>query len=405
MQKPLEGYKVLDLTTYVAAPVCARLLSDMGAKVIKIEHPRGDGWREYGISQNLRFSEDQNPIFDIYNTGKEFISVNLKSQQGQEIVHKLLAEADIFVTNTRPAALKRLGLSYEELKERYPKLVYAVVLGYGEQGPQADLPAYDSTAYWTRSGFLRDMAPPTEHYRPIIPPIGVGDTATSYLLLAQICAALVAREKTGQGDYIRAGLYQAGIFTNACMEILSQKPWGKIYPRHWKLSAPSGCYECADGEWIYMSPGQLSITIPKSLAMIGRADLVGDPRFMDRDARAENIDALYEVYRDGFLSKTSDEWTTLAQEYDLPLMRMNHFSDVSEDEQAWANGYLERMTCPDGETVVMPASPIRMNSVTDLVTHPAPPVGEHTAKVLAELGYTTEEIAAMDANGAVFVKK
>ena len=140
MSRPLEGIKVVDLTTFVAAPVCARLLADLGAEVIKVEHPAGDGWREFGINMHARFTDAQNPVFDIYNTGKKMIALNLKSAEGKEVFWKLLEEADVFVTNTRPDALKRLGFAYEDVKERCPRLIYAMVLGFGETGPEAGRP-------------------------------------------------------------------------------------------------------------------------------------------------------------------------------------------------------------------------------------------------------------------------
>ena len=297
--KPLEGIKVVDLTTFVAAPVCARLLCDMGAEVIKIEHPRGDGWREFGINYNARFSHEENPVFDIYNSGKSFISLNLKSPEGKEILFKLLEDADVFVTNTRPDALQRLGLSYEDLKDRFPRLVYAIVLGYGEKGPEATLPAFDTTAFWTRSGFLRDMAPMTETYEPISPPSGVGDTVTGYNLLSQVCAALLGRERTGKGDYVRAGLYHTGIFTNGTMQIITQRPWGRDYPKtRVEVGAPGGCYKCADDEWLFIANGQLSVALPKMFRMIGRPELIEDPRFFDRDSRAVNGEALYNIFKE-----------------------------------------------------------------------------------------------------------
>lgn len=406
MSKPLEGYKVVDLTTFVAAPVCARLLADMGAQVIKVEHPRGDGWREFGINYNVRFSHDENPVYDIYNSGKEFIALNLKSPEGKEVFWKLLEDADVFVTNTRPDALKRLGFSYEEVKERCPRLVYAIVLGFGEEGPEAANPAFDTSAFWTRSGFLRDMSPMNECYEPISPPSGVGDTVTGYSLLAQICAALIGREKSGKGDYVSAGLYHTGIFTNGTMQIITQKPWGRVFPRDRRtVGPPGGVYKCADGEWLFIANGQPSVALPKMFNMIGRPDLVGDERFMERDARAANADELYDIFRDAYASKTIDEWVELAKIHDLPLVRMNHFSDVTTDEQAWANGYLEYMECPNGETVTMPASPIRMESVGKVVTKPAAKIGTHTAEILTRLGYTEAEIATMDESGAVYVKK
>ena len=401
--KPLEGIKVVDLTTFVAAPVCARLLGDMGASVIKIEHPRGDGWREFGINYNARFSHEENPVFDIYNSGKTFISLNLKSPEGKEIFWKLLEEADVFVTNTRPDALQRLGFSYEDVKERCPRLVYAIVLGYGEQGPEASLPAFDTTAFWTRSGFLRDIAPVTDDYVPLSPPSGVGDTVTGYNLLAQICAALMGRERTGKGDYVRAGLYHTGIFTNGTMQIITQRPWGRDYPKsRLEVGAPGGCYRCSDDEWLFIANGQLSVALPKMFRMIGRPELIEDPRFLDRDSRAENSDALYYIFKEAYATKTINEWIELARIHDLPLVRMNHFSDVTADQQAWENGYLEYMQCPNGETVIMPSSPISMESVGTVVTEPAPKVGVHTAAVLEQLGYTQEQIAALQASGAVY---
>jgi len=403
MQKPLHGIKVVDLTTFVAAPVCARFLGELGARVIKVEHPRGDGWREFGVNFNPRFCQEENPVFDIYNSGKEFISLNLKSPGGKEVFWKLLEEADVFVTNTRPDALQRLGFDYESVKARCPRLIYAIVLGYGEKGEEASLPAFDTTAFWARSGFLRDLSPLTEDYQPISPPSSVGDTVTAYNLLAQICAALIGRGTTGKGEYVSAGLYHTGIFTNGTMQIITQRPWGKVYPRtRQEVGAPGGCYCCADGEWLFIANGQLSVALPKMFRMIGREDLVTDPRFADRDARAENAEVFYQIFKDAYATKPLAEWLALAKEYDLPMVRMNHLSDVSEDPQAWANGYLEHMECPNGETVVMPSVPFRMESLGELRTRPADRVGAHTADVLAELGYDAPQIAAMAEAGAVY---
>ncbi len=406
MRKPLEGIKVIDLTTFVAAPVCARLLGDMGAEVIKIEHPKGDGWREFGINFNARFNDDENPVFDIYNSGKKLISVNLKSPEGKEIMWKLLEGADVFVTNTRPDALKRLGLAYEDLKDRFPRLVYAIVLGYGENGPDAAKPAFDTTAFWARTGFSRDMSPLTDSYIPMTAPSGVGDTVTGYNLTAQICAALLGRATTGKGDCVRAGLYHTGIFTMGTMEIISQKPWGREFPRaRYQIEPPGGSYVTADGDWFYLATGQVSVNLPKIFNMIGRPDLVDDERYNTKEARAKNGIELYEFFAATFKTKTMAEWTELAKEFDLPLIRMNHFCDVTVDEQAWANGYLERMTCPNGETVTMPSSPIEMDSVGQIITKPAKRVGADTKDVLLSLGYTDEQIAAFEESGAVFTGK
>ena len=168
-----------------------------------------------------------------------------------------------------------------------------------------------------------------------------------------------------------------------------------------QVGPPGGCYRCSDDEWLYIANGQLSVSLPKMFKMIGREDLVGDPRFADRESRAQNAEELYNIFAKAYASKPCAEWVKLAQEIDLPLVRMNHLGDVSEDEQAWANGFLEHMQCPDGETVVMPNSPIRMDSVGELRTVPAAKVGADTRQVLLDLGYTQEQIQAMEASGAV----
>ena len=166
--KPLAGVKVVELSTFVAGPVTARLLADLGADVIKVEAPAGDGWRATAMNYcALTYSEAQNPVFDIYNTGKRFVCLNLKTAEGMEAMEKLLAEADVFVTNLRPGALQRLALDYETLKSKYPKLVYGILLGYGEKGPEAGKPAYDTSAFWARSGFLRDQGVLKEDYQPV----------------------------------------------------------------------------------------------------------------------------------------------------------------------------------------------------------------------------------------------
>ena len=294
MKGPLSGIKVVELATFVAGPVTARLMADMGADVIKVEAPGGDGWRQSGVSYlPLHFSQDENPVFDIYNAGKKHISLNLKSPEGKEVFHKLLSEADVFITNTRPAALKRLGFSYEDIKDLYPKLIYAIVLGYGEKGPDADKPAFDTTAFWSRSGFLRDMAVVTEDYCPTTAPSSVGDTATGYLLMGEISTALFNRTRTGKGDYVSSTLFHNGVFCMGTMAIITQDPFGRSYPyNRVDNGVPGGSYQCADGEWIYFALGNAAVTLPKFCELIGHPELMEDPRFQPANRWANR----YEYY-------------------------------------------------------------------------------------------------------------
>lgn len=403
MQGPLSGIKVLDLSTYVAAPVCCRLLADMGADVIKIERPDGDTWRTTGKAYVPdRFSDEENPVFDIYNSGKQHIALDLKTADGKAVFFQLLEQADVFVTNTRPAALRRLGISYEDLKEQFPKLIYGIVLGYGEEGPEKDKPAFDTTGFWSKSGFLRDMATAGEHYAPVNPPFGVGDTITGYLLMGEICAALYRRNQTGLGDYVRSSLYHNGIFTMGTMEIISQKAYNREFPTtRAGHGIPGGIYRCADDEWIYIGVGYNPALIGKLCQAIGKPELAADPRYDTQQKRMENKTEYYGIFRDAFMSQPADHWLQLAQQLDLPIVRLNHFSDVAEDEQAWANGYVETVSFANGHTGIMPSSPIEMDSVGTLKTVPAPQVGADTDAVLQQLGYSIKAIKAMKASGAI----
>lgn len=387
MGKPLEGIRVLELADYVSAPLCARLLADMGAEVIKIERETGNVWRVTGTSYcPSRFTQEENPVYDIYNTGKKSIVLNLKTEEGMAVCHQLLQRSDVFVTNNRPAALRRLGLHYEDLREKYPGLIYAIGLGYGEEGPSAEEPAYDQTAFWTRTGFIRDMAPTDGNYMPVFPPSSAGDTVTGITMMGEVCAALYERERTGKGQVVKSSLYHNGIFTMGTMQIACQEPFGLRYPMdRASLGLPNGYFRTKD-DWIFISSGYAPSLVPKVFAMIGHPELSSDERFSTPEASWRNRYAFYEILSGAFLQKTTEEWIALSGENDIPASRMNHFSDLSKDEQAWANNYVQYVEYANGHKDVIASSPIEMESVGRLSTVPSHPVGADTEEVLLSLG-------------------
>jgi len=402
MSKPLSGVKVVELATFVAAPSCGRLLADLGAEVIKVESPKGDTWRGTGTRYVPgHFTADNNPVFDIYNAGKHFVALNLKDEQGKEAMMKLLEDADVFLTNTRPAALKRLGLSYEDIQSRCPKIIYASLLGYGEKGPDAAKPAFDSVAFWSRSGFLYDQQIKSDNFAPINPPFGMGDTVSGYLLLAEICAALYRRKETGEGDVVNSSLFHNGLFVTGTMSIINQKPFGRNYPvTRVGHGVPGGMYRCSDDNWVYVGTSSNNVLIPLICKAIGRPELFEDPAYFRPDCTIVDANKVYEAFRDAFLTKPSNFWLQQAEILDFPMMLVNRYSTVQEDEQAWANDYLERVTSPSGEVNVMPSSPIEMRSVGKLETIPAAQIGADTRRVLADLGYSEAQIEAMLEAGA-----
>ena len=403
MQKPLSGIKVIELADYVSVPVCARILADMGAEVIKIERNGGSAWRASAkASCPAKFNDQENPGYDINNTGKKHIVLNLKTSEGLAVCHRLLETADVFITNLRVPALKRLGLDYESLKECYPSIVYAIGLGYGEKGPDADAPAFDHTAFWARTGFLLDMAPITDDYHPVFPPSSVGDNFTGMTLAAEVCAALFNRLKNGCGDCVRSSLFHNGVFAMGAMQIATQPPNGSVYPRpREKLGVASGDYRCKDGRYVYIASGYAEKLIPKVFSIIGREDMITDPRFSTADARRKNSADLYVIMKEALLQHTSDEWLAFAREADIPMVRMQHFSELGEDEQVVANGYIKDVTYPSGTVYKVATSPIEMDSIGEIKTEPTKAVGADTVEVLMSYGYTEDELLQLRNNGII----
>ena len=404
MKKPLEGIRVVELATFVAAPTTGRFLADLGAEVIKIEQPQGDGWRDTGYKVGY-FSRKHNPVFDLYNSGKKHISLNVKTPEGMEAMHKLLEGADIFITNLRTNALARNGLDYETLKDKYPALIYGLMLGFGEKGPDAELPAFDTTAFWSRGGFLRSLND-ADYDVPVTAPAGIGDAFTGYLLLSEILAALFRRSRDGKGELVKAGLYHNAVYGMGTMNIVTQEPDPTPRPIARKDGpVHMGAFCCADGEWIYFIKGSVKEYDKKIATILGVEALLDDPRYADPGAIERNREQLYPMFRDAFLKQSSDYWLEKLHAIDVGAVRMVHFSDVSKDEQAWANDYLEHVQFPDGVSGVMPTSPLEMESVGKIVTKPAPMVGHDTVAVLQDLGYSDDEIARMNDSGAIYSEK
>lgn len=402
MKKPLEGCLVIDLTTFVAAPATGRLLADLGARVIKIEPPKGDAWRGTGIYFGpQRFSQEENPIFDLYNNGKDLISLNLKSQEGMDIMLQLLSKADVFITNNRPASLARMGLDYETLSKKFPRLIYGIVLGYGAKGPDADQKAFDTTAYWSRSGFLRDQAIVFDDgtYEPVNSPASVGDSYTGSILAMQVLAAMMQREKTGEGQLVSATLYHVGLFAMATMIVKQQEEFSKPMPNiRSRVRYDSGPLECADGGWIYLSVPPFTI-----MELADRKDLIEQASAMVLGSPERNAFVL-KCLRACVKTKTTQQWLEILKPYDSATTYMPHYSEVSKDPQAWANDFIRNVEYPTGYTHRVPTSPIEMEKLETPPLDTTKAVGEDTAKVLSELGYTDAQIQQLNASGAVLCK-
>ena len=399
--KPLHGIKVVEFSTYVAAPVCARMLADMGAEVIKIESFHGDPWRENAKSSTFT-GDEENPVFDIYNAGKKSICLDLKHPDGMAVLLEMLKDTDVFITNIRPKSLKKLKLDYESIRPNHPQMIYGTITGYGSKGPDADSPGFDTVAYWTRSGFLMDMAVKSEGSYPILCPTGVGDSITGGMLYGGIMTALFNRERTGEGEYVTASLYNTGIWTLASMIIQAQDRYHVRFPKErWEASPFGTAYRCADGEWVSISVldyGRFQKTVFRILDIeeeMAGFD-VGTPTKMKQQSRQ-----IIPILERAFLKKTSKEWVAELKAADIVCSVLNHMNDVSKDEQAVVNQFVQEYTFPTGATCMLPCPPIRLASQPAPLAVHTPGIGEDTREILGSMGYTEAQINELTGKKAI----
>lgn len=400
---PLEGIKVVELATVVAAPTTSRLLADYGANVIKIEVPgSGDSMRILGDMHRLPILDDNNPIFDLFNTGKKFVSINLKSPEGLEIIFKLLSQADVLITNTRVRSLEKLGIWYEQIKDRFPRLIYAHFSGFGLFGKGKDRPGYDSTAFWLKPGIAGDMT--LEGVLPARPPYAFGDIASASYFLNGILIALLGREKTGRGTLISTSLYNAGIWMSASYMINTQDKYGNTLPseRYEPWSPFCDYYKCSDGEYIMFIAKRYPDERQLMASVFGLPELVEDPDLATIGTMRHlgKLPGIVQKLEAIVMTRSSQEWIDIFDAHDIPYELSGHIKDIYTDAQAWDNGYIENMEYPDGITV-FPTPPIKFADYGRRPAGKADRLGADTDSVLEKLGYTAEEIHALRQNDVI----
>ena len=396
----LEGIKVVELATYMAAPSAAMVLSDWGAEVIKIEEIGGDPVRKafQGISRNKLVG---NPIFAFDNRGKRGVAVNIRDAAGAKIVREMVARADIFITNVRPAALQRAGLDYETIAKDNPRLIYSSVTGYGLQGEEANRPGFDIVAFWARSGLARMIAP--KGADPIPLRAAVGDHITGITTVSGILAALYARDRTGKGMLVETSLLRTGIFALAS-DMATQMHFGKLSstpPRERADEATRNFYKTSDGEWMMLIPRGNRTDFGDICRAVGLPQILDDPRFKSPIDRKENGEAMVKMFDAAMAKRTLAEWGKILDDADLVWAPVLHPKQVVEDAQAHASGAF--IDAPDGAggTVKAIASPVRFNGQPIVPKRAVPEAGQHTAEVLGELGYDSAAIDKLRAGGVI----
>jgi len=407
VQRPLEGVKVVEMATFIAAPAVGRILADMGAEVVKIESAKGDNLRYTAPNEGRPSDPHEDTNFDLENAGKKGIVLDLRADKGVEVLFKLLEDADVFITNWRPQALERKNLTYDDLKARFPKLVYASLTGYGEKGPDKDLPGFDYTAFFARSGWSGSLYQKGTVPSNLIPALGDHQAALS--LTVGILAALFRAKMTGKGEKVTTNLLHTAIWVQAfqiqgCQ--YGNEFGGVSYPfdRRDNQLPYQPAVKTKDDRFLQVMGPNFNIYYPLIMKAIGREDVLDDPVLGNQVAMLEagRLGEAYDIVQEGFQQKTLEEWIPILAELDIPYAVCQTYEEVVTDEQAWANDVFYEMDYPRGPKALV-RTPITMEETPLPPYEKAPLLGEHTEEVLRGLGYADDEVAAMVADGIVGV--
>lgn len=392
MGRPLEGIKVIELGTFIAIPKLARIMADWGADVIKVEAPQGEDFRQMGRNWNVPCRPDNNPIFESENANKRDLVLNLKTVQGKAIMLRLLQDADVFLTNVRQRSLVKLGLDYESLKDRFPRLIMATLSGFGEKGPAKDEPGFDSSAFWGRSGLLVEWCPAGSV--PIKPHPGFGDGVTSNVLLSGVMAALYNRTKTGKGDRVYTSLYATALWINSSGVVMGQPKYGIHYPKKSSdlSTATAAIYQTKDGDYLMLAPPSWNRAAPLIFKLLGLDQYLNDPAYMVVEETRTHMDEVVAVIRAAIAKKNTQDLVTGLKELNIVHTVLKNPRDVTSDPQAWENGYFRTITLEDGDQVVLANPPLRFASTDVSPFRLAPQLGQDSRTILNGLGYSDEQI-------------
>ena len=399
MNNTLSGIRVVELSTFIAVPACARFFADLGAEVVKIEAASGDAVRWNGTSEGRPDDPYENTTFDLENANKKGIVLNLKAPEGKEALMRLLAGADVFLTNWRPQALEKQGLTYEALHERFPALVYGTLTGYGDKGPDKDLPGYDFTAYWARGGFMDSLRQKGEWPINLVP--GMGDHQAGFFLAAGVMAALFDAKRSGVGKRVSVNLLHASVWVQSIMVQAAQyTELGQKYPISRRTADnPFNCaYRTKDGRFLQISMPPFDQFYPRFMPLIGRADLVGNERYTMESITKNKLHAeLIDILTAAFEHKTAAASDEIFTANDIPHAVAQSWEEVLADPQARANDVFYEMDYPKARRSLVRQPVFVGDELPEYA--PAPLLGQDSEKVLRGLGYSDAELKAMHASG------
>ncbi|MEZ4503914.1 MAG: CoA transferase [Dehalococcoidia bacterium] len=398
MAGPLDGVRVVEVANWLAAPGAAAMMADMGADVIKIEPPQGDFYRGYMMAS--RGDGDTNFNFELENRGKRSIAIDLGAPRAAELVLRLCAEADVFITNLVRERFERYGLTFEAVRAASPRIIYTAVSGYGSSGALADKAGFDASAFWASSGIMSVMG--DEGGQPVVSRGGQGDHPTALAALAAILAALRQRDQTGEAQFVDVTLQRAGVWTLAS-DVQQSLAGLEARPRQDRLTQGMvtwNPYRTRDGRWLMLVMNDPPRYWNRFARCIEREDLVDDERYTTTPQILRHGPALIPELDAIFATRDLDAWVERLEAHGCLFAVVATVDEVIADEQLRGQGAFNRVTREDGKTYEVVATPFSIAGADIHARGVAPTVGQHSAAILEELGLTPDEIAAFGAAGA-----
>ncbi|ADP81420.1 CaiB/BaiF CoA transferase family protein [Pseudofrankia inefficax] len=400
----LRGVRILEVAEHTFVPAASAVLADLGADVIKIEHvERGDAMRGLASTGMMATTGSVHALLEHSNRGKRSLGLDLTSTDGQEILYRLAATSDVFLTNKLPRVRAKLRFDVDQIRKANPKIIYVSGTGQGERGPDADKGSYDSLAFWARSGTAMGVKRPEYDLLPNPPGPGYGDSLGGMTIAGGIMGALFHRERTGEPTTVDISLLGTGLWAMGqaiALSLLLKTPW-TVPPADQITNNPLvRTYETQDGRQLMLTCLQAGAYWAPLCEIIGRPELTTDPRFASHEALITHTTEAVAILEPVFAAATLDEWRQRLEPFTGQWAAVQHTLEAAEDPQTVANGYLQECHAADGTPFHLVAVPVQYDS-EPAVPRRAPEFNEHGEEILAGLGLDWDAIVDLKVRGVV----
>jgi crotonobetainyl-CoA:carnitine CoA-transferase CaiB-like acyl-CoA transferase len=404
MTAVMEGVRILEVAEHTFVPAASALLADWGAEVVKVEHvERGDAMRGLASSGLAVMGSSVHVLLEHSNRGKQSLGLDLTSEEGLEILYRLAATCDVFLTNKLPSVRSKLRIDVADIREHNPRIVYVRGTGHGERGPDADRGSYDSLAYWCRAGVAVGMKQPEYDYVPAPPAPAFGDSIGAMTIAGGIMGALYHRERSGETTTVDVSLLGIGMWSmGAALALSLQHGVGWTPP---PPHAPTGnpltaTYTTSDGRYVALTCLQAARYWPEVCAVIDRPELADDERFADAEAIGQNVAAATDVLREAFAQRDAREWRERLAGFSGQWAMVQDTLEASVDPQTVANGYVQDCETAEGVAFKLAAAPVQYDG-RPAAPRRAPAFNEHGDAILGDLGLDWDAIVDLKVRGVV----